>query len=115
MEQPSGSGRVLVIDPAGDFDADTVFEGGEGRYRATLSDAWEIWGPAGGYVSAIALRAAGAHSRFQRPASYACNYLGVAKFAPIDIVVSTLRSAKRSEVIRVALVQDDHTFLDATV
>jgi acyl-CoA thioesterase II len=104
-----------VIDPAGDFEKDTAIEGGDGRYRATLSDAWEIWGPAGGYVSAIALRAAGAHSRFKRPASYACNYLGVGQFAPIEIVVSTLRSAKRSEVIRVSLVQNEQAFLDATV
>ena len=102
-------------EPAGDFDVDTAVEGTDGRYRATLSDNWELWGPAGGYVSAIALRAAGAHSRFERPASYVCNYLGVAQFAPVDIGVSTLRSAKRSEVIRVVLGQKDRVFLDATV
>lgn len=102
-------------DPAGDFERDTAVEGADGRYRATLSDAWELWGPAGGYVSAIALRAAGAHSNFKRPASYACNYLGVASFAPIDITVTTLSAARRSEVVRVALVQNDRVFLDATV
>lgn len=102
-------------DPAGDFEADTAVEGADGRYRAVLSDSWELWGPAGGYVSAIALRAAGAHSRFGRPASYSCNYLGVAQFAPVEIDVSTIGVAKRSEVIRVSLAQKDRMFLDATV
>lgn len=102
-------------DPVGDFGADTAVEGEDGRYRAVLSDSWELWGPAGGYVSAIALRAAGAHSRFRRPVSYSCNYLAVADFAPIDIEVSTIRAARRSEAIRVALIQKDQPFLDATV
>ena len=102
-------------DPEGDFQADTAVEGVDGRYRAVLSDAWALWGPAGGYVSSIALRAAGAHSRFRRPASYTCNYLAVATFAPIDIDVATIRSAKRSEAIRVTLLQKDEPFLDATV
>lgn len=102
-------------DPVGDFEADTTVDGEDGRYRAMLSDGWELWGPAGGYVSAIALRAAGAHSRFRRPASYSCNYLAVAEFAPIEIAVSTIRAARRSEAIRVSLIQKDQPFLDATV
>ena len=102
-------------DPVGDFQADTAVEGADGRYRAVLNDAWELWGPAGGYVSSIALRAAGAHSRFRRPASYACNYLAVASFAPIEIEVTTIRAARRSEAVRVTLIQKDAPFLDATV
>jgi len=102
-------------DPAGDFEADTAVAGDAGRYRATLSDDWELWGPAGGYVSAIALRAAGEHSRFGRPASYSCSYLGVANFGSIDIEVTTLRAAKRAEAVRVTLVQDGQPFLEAAV
>jgi len=102
-------------EPEGDFEADTSVSGGGGRYTATLSNSWELWGPAGGYVSAIALRAAGAHSRFDRPASYSCSYLGVAAFAPIDIDVTTLRAAKRSEVVRVTLAQEGQAFLEAVV
>ena len=105
----------MTVTPDGDFAVDTRVDGTDGRYRATLSDAWSLWGPAGGYVSTIALRAAGAQSRFDRPASYACSYLGVAEFGPIDIAVTVLRSAKRSEVLRVSLIQKDQVFLDATV
>jgi acyl-CoA thioesterase II len=103
------------VEPSGDFERDTAVTGGDGRYGATLVRAWELWGPAGGYVSAIALRAAGKHSRFDRPVSIACNYLGVAEFGPIEIAVETVNSAKRSEVIRVDLIQNGRTFLDATV
>src|SRR5919197_4121049 len=104
-----------MLEPAGDFTADTAVEGADGRYRATLSDAWSLWGPAGGYVSTIALRAAGEFSRFDRPASYSCSYLGVAEFGPIEIEVTTLRAAKRADALRVTLLQKEQPFLDATV
>jgi len=42
------------------FDTHTRLEPREGgHFRATLDRAFEIWGPNGGYLSAIALRAAG--------------------------------------------------------
>jgi acyl-CoA thioesterase II len=104
-----------MVEALGDFEQDTAVRGAGGRFTAHLSDAWSLWGPAGGYVSAIALRAAGAASRFGRPASYSCNYLGVAHFGPIDIEVATLRSAKRAEALRVSLIQDGAAFLDASV
>jgi acyl-CoA thioesterase-2 len=48
----------------GDLEADTAVEPvGDGRYQATLSAEWEIWGPMGGYVAAVALRPAAAESR----------------------------------------------------
>ena len=51
------------------LDDDTALEGGDGHYRAHLSESWRIWGPNGGYLAVIALRAAGAHTPFRRPAS----------------------------------------------
>src|SRR4029077_20273976 len=53
----------------GDLAVDTAVEGHDGRYTARLSRDWEIWGPNGGYVAALALRAAGAPSRLAAPAS----------------------------------------------
>ena len=65
----------------GDLAVDTaVTRTGEGRYTASLSADWEIWGPMGGYIASVALRAAGAESPFARPASFFCQYLGVAGF-----------------------------------
>ena len=54
----------------GDLERDTRLVGEKGRYTATLSRDWEIWGPNGGYLAAIALRAAGAEAAIQRPASF---------------------------------------------
>ena len=54
----------------GDFSVDTRVEavaGQPGRHRATLSEEWRVWGPNGGYLAAIALRAAGAEARIPRP------------------------------------------------
>jgi acyl-CoA thioesterase-2 len=101
----------------GDLAKDTaVTRVGEGRYTATLSAAWEIWGPMGGYIASVALRAAGAESPFARPASYFCQYLGVASFdAPVDITVTTLRSARTALAQRVEITQGDRRMLEATV
>src|SRR3954453_2458438 len=100
----------------GDLAADTHVEGRDGRYTARLSRDWEIWGPNGGYVAAIALRAAGAPSRFDRPASLVGHFLGVADFdQPLDIEVTTLREAKRAQSVRVSMSQPGQPVFDAMV
>jgi len=87
----------------------------EGRYRARLSQAWEIWGPMGGYVAAVAFRAAGAISPFVRPASFFCHYLGVAAFDEVDIEVSVLRAAKTACSLRVSMTQGGRPILEGAV
>jgi acyl-CoA thioesterase II len=100
----------------GDMARDTMVEpAGDGRYVARLSREWEIWGPMGGYVAAVALRAAGAQSPFARPASFFCHYVRVADFDRVELEVSTLRSARSALSQRVLVTQDEKTVLDATV
>jgi len=100
----------------GDLGVDTAVEAlGDGRYRATVNQDWEIWGPEGGYIASIALRAAGAESRFARPASFSCHYLGVAAFDEVDIQVTPLRSGRNAESLRVAITQEGRPILEATV
>src|SRR5205823_4892878 len=92
--------RILAVSDTaamGNLAADTAVSGADGRYQATLSPDWEIWGPNGGYVASIALRAAGAHSAFDRPATFSCHYLAVARFDAVDLDVRTLRRTKRAE------------------
>ena len=38
------------------LDAATELEGDDGVYTTRLSDAWEIWGPSGGYLAALTSR-----------------------------------------------------------
>jgi acyl-CoA thioesterase-2 len=100
----------------GDLSVDTAVVGGDGRYTGQLSRAWEIWGPMGGYIASFALRAVAAESRFARPASFSCHYLGVASFdEPIDIAVEPLRTARSAESLRARITQGDRAILDATV
>ena len=87
----------------------------DGRYSALVHRDWEIWGPCGGYVAAIALRAAGAESPFARPASFFCHYLSVADFAPVDLVVRPLRLGRTVLAQRVEMTQDDRPVLHAMV
>jgi acyl-CoA thioesterase len=97
----------------GDFAIDTAVEGRDGHYRAHLSRDWEIWGPNGGYVAAIALRAAGAHAPFRRPASFSCHFLSVAEFSEVDLAVTTLLASKRAMSVRVSMTQQQRPILEA--
>jgi acyl-CoA thioesterase len=99
----------------GDLAADTAVTGSVGRYQARLSRDWEIWGPNGGYIAAIALRAAGAHTAFGRPVSINGQYLGVASFDDVVIVVQTLRVTKRAEAMRVSMTQGKNPIFEALV
>lgn len=99
----------------GDLADDTAVSGADGRYRAVLSGDWEIWGPNGGYLAAVALRAAGAHSAQALPASYLGHFLDVAAFAPVDIEVETVRRSRRAESLRVSMTQEGRRVLDALV
>lgn len=100
----------------GDFAEQTALEEiGDRRYRAVLNRDWMTWGPAGGYVAAVALRAAGAATTFERPASFSCQYLSVARFDAVELQVETRRGGRLSEALHVTMTQGDNRILDAYV
>ena len=79
----------------GRFHEDTAVVETDGVLTATLSKDWEIWGPNGGYVAAIALRAAGLRApEGHRPASFSCQYLSVGKFAPAQAEVRVIKAGR---------------------
>jgi acyl-CoA thioesterase len=84
-------------------------------YTATLSPDWAIWGPMGGYIAAVALRAAGAACRRARPASFSAQFHGVADFAPIELRTRLLRTTRVATSVEVDIVQNDKSVLRATV
>jgi acyl-CoA thioesterase len=99
----------------GNLQEDTAVEGGEGAYRASVSQEWQAWGPNGGYLSAVALRAAGEFSPLSHPASLSVHYLNVASFGGVELRVTALRSSKRSESLRVEMHQGEIPILQALV
>jgi hypothetical protein len=59
------------VTPGGaDLERATRVQARDGGFVAELSRDWEIWGPNGGYLATIALRAAGMVAQIQRPASF---------------------------------------------
>lgn len=100
--------------PANFLDDTAVERIEPGLYRATLSPAWAVWGPNGGYVAAIALRAALAESRLPRPASFHCQFLAVGEFAPVEVHVASLGGGKRAEALRIEIAQGQRLLIAAT-
>jgi len=101
-----------------DFLEDTRIEPVDGEpdhYRAELSRNWAVWGPNGGYVAAVALRAAMLRNPAFRPASFHCHFLALGDFAPVDIRVVALGGGKRAESVRVEIVQQQRLLLTASV
>src|SRR3954463_12895719 len=102
----------------GDLGEQTAAEpAGAGRYRGTMSQDWEIWGPMGGYAASFALRAVGAElGADARPASFSCHYLGVASFdEPVDVEVVTLKAGRTVAFHRASISQAARPILEALV
>ena len=100
----------------GDLAVDTAVEQiGEGRYAATLSEDWRIWGPAGGYAAAVGLRAVGAQSTMDRPASFFCQFHAVAAFDVVELRVTELRRTRSAAAHRFEMLQGDRLIIEGTV
>ncbi len=100
----------------GNFENDTAIHARDGKMFASLSRNWEIWGPNGGYLSAIALRAAGATApKGHRPATMSVQYLSVPQFEEIACETDAVRKGRTAWCINVALVQNGKRCLQAQV
>lgn len=97
------------------LEATTALAGEDGAYSVALSDEWEIWGPNGGYLAAIALRAAGRVAEIPRPVSFYCHFLSSPAFAEVELSVETLRRGRRAESLAVRMTQEGRTVLSALV
>lgn len=109
-----GRGTPTTVTAVGDFGEDTTVSGSDGQYHADVSRDWEIWGPMGGYVAAMALRAAAAEvpAPFE-PASFTCQFLSSAEFEPVDIAVEIRRRSRRAAAVSVRITQESTPILDA--
>src|SRR5258706_6748078 len=96
----------------GDLEGDTRVSGGGGEYDAELCRDWEIWGPNGGYVASIALRAAGDLAAIKRPASFYCHFIRTPRLGRVTLKAEAIQRGKRAESIRVSLFEDGKTVLE---
>lgn len=97
------------------LDEATRLEGDDGRYSMRLDEAWEIWGPSGGYLAAIALRAAGRLAQIPRPASFYCHFLSSPAFDDVELTVELLKRGRRSESLAVRMTQRGKPVLHALI
>jgi acyl-CoA thioesterase II len=100
---------------ASDLDLATRVEGDGGCYTAQLSEDWEIWGPNGGYLAAIALRAAGQAAEIPQPRSFYCHFLSSPAFDAVQLEVRALKRGRRAESFAVEMTQRGKPILHALV
>jgi acyl-CoA thioesterase II len=98
-----------------DLEQATRVERKDGGHLARLSDAWEIWGPNGGYLAAIALRAAGDVAQIDRPTSFYCHFLSSPEFDVVELDVKLLKRGRRAESFAVEMTQRGKPILHAMV
>jgi acyl-CoA thioesterase len=88
----------------------------ERSFTATLSRDWEIWGPNGGYMAAIAMRAAERVCARPRPANVTVHFLGVASFDdPVEVTVDVQRATRQATSVYVRIMQHGKAILAAMV
>jgi acyl-CoA thioesterase len=100
---------------ASNLEQATRLDGDGGRYVARLSEEWEIWGPNGGYLAAIALRAVGNVAQIARPRSFYGHFLSSPAFEPVQIEVTVLKRGRRAESFSVAMSQEGKMIMHALV
>ncbi len=85
------------------------------RFGADLSPDWEIWGPNGGYLASVALRAAGVVAERARPATINAHIVGAGTSGPVECSVRVNRRTRVATSVTVELRQGDRDWMVATV
>lgn len=96
-------------------EATRVEQTGTNNFHAELSPEWEIWGPQGGYLASVALRAAGIATERARPASIHAHFVGAGRTGPIELRTEVNRATKVATSVTVHLEQEGRPWLVATV
>ncbi len=90
------------------FDADTAVERSGDRWRATVSDRWDVGvNPNGGYVLALLLRAVRGSVELPDPLTATAHYLRPPDHGEAMIGVDVVRSGRRFATATAALVQGE--------
>jgi acyl-CoA thioesterase II len=85
------------------------------KFTATIDPEWCVWGPVGGYIAAIALRAVGLVAPANhRPVSLSCQFLAKGNSGEVEVTVEVLKLGSTS-FFNVQLSQGLETFLQAQI
>jgi len=99
----------------GDFERVMALRGQGGDYSAAIDGNWCVWSPAGGYLMALALRAAGLDASFRTPVSMTCHFLAAPRLDDAQLRVSSLRKTRVAESLRVSMMQRDRPIVECLV
>jgi acyl-CoA thioesterase II len=114
---PDENARERAADQArgAGLDQATLLERDGGKLSTVLSEAWAIWGPNGGYLAALALRAAGSCAEIGQPASIYCQFLSSPDFDRVELDVDHLKRSRRAEALAVRISQAGKLVVQALV
>lgn len=101
--------------PLGGLASDTALGETPEGFQATLNPDWETLGPCGGYLAAIALRAAGQYTGRPRPVSISCTFLRRGVAGPAAVTVRALAETRRASSVAVRLTQGVEPLMEALV
>ncbi len=88
---------------------------GANTYAVDIAPAWKVWGPNGGYLSGLLLRAVGLHTQKAMPISFAGQYLKAPDFGEAAVKVECVKDGKNASAYRARLLQDGDLQLHALI
>jgi acyl-CoA thioesterase len=98
------------------FDLATAVRGGPGSWKATIDEGWTIGDrPNGGYLLALAARAALGEVDHPHPLAVSGQFLAPPAVGPAELEVVPLRAGRSLSTARVTLAQDGRPLLEALV
>lgn len=96
-----------------DLDSGTRLRDEGGELTAEITEAWSFFVPNGGFLGALALRAA-AETGWS-PSSISCHFLAVPEYGRVHLRVQPLVQARSISSVRVSMIQRDKPILEAIV
>lgn len=98
-----------------DLDQDsTITVGPDGRRTARVGPEWDAFGPNGGFLTMVAVRAAATMTRpATLPHTVQCQFLRAPKHGELTLDTELIGRSTRSDVVRVVATQGDRTVLTA--
>lgn len=87
----------------------------DGQWTGRLMPNWEVWGPYGGYVGAMLLRAARLAGGLARPASMSLSFLRPPAFGDVAIAVDALHNGRAAVAQTAMLRQEERNRVAASI